>query len=177
MHIGSLKRKCRQTLQWLNGTPGRNVFIYDLLWFAMKCIVEVNRMPAALDHKRELKSVGRIREIRIVKWFECDDRELFAFEWFSMSCWLRPHESVPEIVQGPGGVTKSPTLLGPSWCEASRTVRDCCWLWGISSRPRAAAPAALPGGKADMKMNDFPSIFSQTAYQRCGVLLCFPTLS
>jgi len=28
------------------------------------------------------------------------------------SCWLHPRESGPEVVQGPGGVTTSPTLLG-----------------------------------------------------------------
>jgi len=30
-----------------------------------------------------------------------------------MSCWQHPRESGPELIQGPGGVTTSPTLLGP----------------------------------------------------------------
>ena len=32
----------------------------------------------------------------------------------------------------------------PSWCGASRTIWDCCWSWGISGPPRAAAPVTLP---------------------------------
>jgi len=50
------------------------------------------------------------------------DRELEWFhqvpkcpreDWRGKSCWLHPRESGPEVVQGPGGVTTSPTLLGP----------------------------------------------------------------
>jgi len=44
--------------------------------------------------------------------------------------------------------------LVPSWCGASKTIWDCCWSWGISSPPRAAAPATLLRGKAGMKMNE-----------------------
>jgi len=34
--------------------------------------------------------------------------------WRSKSCWLQPQERYSEIVQqGPGGVTTSPTFLGP----------------------------------------------------------------
>jgi len=33
-------------------------------------------------------------------------------DWRGKSCWLHPREGCPEVVQGPGGVTTSPTLLG-----------------------------------------------------------------
>ena len=38
---------------------------------------------------------------------ECPRKELQG-----KSCWLHTKESGPEVVQGPGGVTTSPTLLG-----------------------------------------------------------------
>jgi len=34
-------------------------------------------------------------------------------DWRGKYCWLNPRESGPEDVKGPGGVTTSPTLLGP----------------------------------------------------------------
>jgi len=36
-----------------------------------------------------------------------------AKDWRGKSCWLNPRESDTNVVQGPGGVTTSPTLLGP----------------------------------------------------------------
>jgi len=33
------------------------------------------------------------------------------------SCWLHPRESGPEVVQGPGGMTTFPILLGPVLVE------------------------------------------------------------
>ena len=44
--------------------------------------------------------------------------------------------------------------LVPSWCGASRTMRDCCWPRDISSPPRAAAHTTLPRRKAGMKLNE-----------------------
>ena len=77
-------------------------------------------------------------------------------EWrtksFRLQSTLHPRDSGPKCVQGPAGVTTSPTLLGTSWCGASRTIWDCCWSWDISGPPRAAAPATLPKGKAGTKM-------------------------
>jgi len=34
-------------------------------------------------------------------------------DWQGKTCWLHPRESGPEVVQGQGKVTTSPTLLGP----------------------------------------------------------------
>jgi len=33
-------------------------------------------------------------------------------DWLGTFCWQHPRESGPEVDQGPGGVTASPTLLG-----------------------------------------------------------------
>jgi len=32
-------------------------------------------------------------------------------DWRGKSCWLRPRESGPEVIQGPGGVNTSPALV------------------------------------------------------------------
>jgi len=45
--------------------------------------------------------------------------------------------------------------LVPSWCGANRTVWDCCWPWGISFLPRAAAPSILPKRKAGTEMSEW----------------------
>jgi len=46
-------------------------------------------------------------------------------------------------------------LLVSSWCAASRTIRNCCWPWFISSPPRSASPVTLPRENAVMEMNEF----------------------
>jgi len=40
---------------------------------------------------------------------------------------------------------------GPSWCGPRGTLWDCCWSWGISGPPRAAAPATFPKWKTGTK--------------------------
>jgi len=45
--------------------------------------------------------------------------------------------------------------LVPSWRGVSRTIWDCCWFWGVSSPPRAGAPATLPKGKPGTAMNEW----------------------
>jgi len=64
---------------------------------------------------------------------------------------LHPQESGPEVVQAPGDVTKSPTLLGPVlvWSQQNylrlqlivRSFEGCC-------------PATLPKGTAGTKMSE-----------------------
>jgi len=46
------------------------------------------------------------------------------------------------------------------WCGARITIWNCCWSWGISSHPRAAAPAILPKGKASTKMSKWMSMYA-----------------
>ena len=46
-------------------------------------------------------------------------QECPRIDWRGQSCWLHPWESGPEVVQRPGGVTTSLTLLGRSLCGAS----------------------------------------------------------
>jgi len=48
--------------------------------------------------------------------------------------------------------------LVPSWCGASRTIWDHCWLWGISGPPWAAAPTTPPKRKAGTKMSKWMSV-------------------
>ena len=42
------------------------------------------------------------------------------------SCWLNPRESGPEVHQGPGGVIKPPTLLGPIlvWSQLNYQIAE-----------------------------------------------------
>jgi len=44
------------------------------------------------------------------------------------------------------------------WYGASRTICDCCWSWGISGPPRAAASAILPKRNVGTKMSDWRSV-------------------
>ena len=62
-------------------------------------------------------------------------------------------KSGPKIIQGPGGVTTSPTLLGPGVepAELSEIAVD-------SSPPRAAAPATLPKRKGSIKTNEYLTV-------------------
>jgi len=39
--------------------------------------------------------------------------ECLTEEWRGQSSWLHPRKNGPEVIKGPGGVTTSPTLLGP----------------------------------------------------------------
>ena len=72
---------------------------------------------------------------------ECSRRD-----WRGTSCWLHPLESGPEVVQRPGGLTTSPTLLGPVmvWSQGNW---DCCWSWGMLGSRKVALPGTLPKGK------------------------------
>jgi len=42
------------------------------------------------------------------------------------------------------------SCLVPSSCGASGIIWNCCWPWGVSSLPRAAAPSTLSRSKAGM---------------------------
>ena len=93
-------------------------------------------------------------------WPEC-----LRKDWRGKSCWLNPRESAPEVVQGPGGVNTSPTLLGPV-LVCSEQNSDCCWSWGVS-RSRAVVPAS-PAGKAGRKMNEWVKLHHPWAKQLHG---------
>jgi len=87
-------------------------------------------------------------------------------EWRTKSFRLQsiPTGSGRKFVQGPGGVTTSPTLHVSSWGGASRTIWNCCWSWSISGPPRTAAPATLHKGKLGTKMSKW-------------IWVCRPTLN
>ena len=59
----------------------------------------------------------------------------------SKSCWLHPRKTVPVVGQGPGGVTTSPTLLGPVLMWSRQNCMDCWKPWGFSRLLRPTAPA------------------------------------
>jgi len=46
-----------------------------------------------------------------------------------------------------GQIALSPSHLVGCGLDRSRTVRDCCWPWGISNLIRAAAPRPSPEEK------------------------------
>jgi len=63
-------------------------------------------------------------------------------DWWGKSCWLNPRDSDSKIVQAPGGVTSSPTLLGPVlvWSQQKylklllivrffKSSYGCCHRW------------------------------------------------
>jgi len=60
----------------------------------------------------------------------------------------------PKIVQGPGGVTTSPTWLFPSWNGASKTMRLLLTVRNFDSTYRPAALATLPRENVGMKINE-----------------------
>ena len=72
----------------------------------------------------------------------------------------QPRESDPEVVQGPGGVITSPTLLGP------------VFLWSLQNYVKLMltvrySKATLPSGKAGMKMNEMNNIYVGYFLHRC----------
>ena len=64
-----------------------------------------------------------------------------------------------------------------SWCWANRTIWDCCWSWGVSSRPRAAAPTTFPreevGRNMNKKMNIRGSIHDNVIRIKPASRFCF----
>jgi len=64
---------------------------------------------------------------------------------------LHPRESGPKFVQEPGGVTTSPTLLGPVLVWSQQNYLRLLLIVRYSGAPRAAALATLPKGKAAWK--------------------------
>ena len=117
------------------------------MWhFATKCTAVKIAKPWMSSHFSETRDSSYIGSDMYP---ECPTKV-----WWGMSCWLNQWESGPKVIQGPGGVTTWPCMV-PSWCGASRTIRDCCWPWGILSPPRTAALLPSPEEKWAWKwMND-----------------------
>jgi len=70
------------------------------------------------------------------------------------SCWLNLRESGPEVVQGPAGVTTSPTLLGPILVWSQQNYLNLLLTMGALCLPGVAACTSLRRGKASMEMNE-----------------------
>jgi len=91
---------------------------------------------------------------------------------------LHPRERGPKFVQDQVAWLHLRPCLVPSWCGASRTIWDCCWLWGISGPPRAAAPASLPKGKAGTKTNKWMSVKAYNEpFYLWNCLVCLPKVN
>jgi len=74
--------------------------------------------------------------------------------WRDMSCWLHPRDSGPEVVQGPGGVTTSPTLLGPVLVWSQRNYQRLLLAVRCLESFQGSGPATLPRGKVGVKTNE-----------------------
>ena len=112
------------------------------LWgdFVTKCSAVVSVKPWMSRHFSESRDRSYVGSAMCS---ECPKKDRRG-----KSCWLHPRESAPDIDQWPGGVTASPTLLGPVLCGASRASWDFCLSGGISSPPRTATPTTLPAGQS-----------------------------
>ena len=79
--------------------------------------------------------------------------------WRGKSCWLHPRGSGPKVDQEPGGVTTSPTLLGPVlvWSQQN-------YLWLLVDHDvfrdllGLLPPRTLPIGKAGANINGFQAL-------------------
>ena len=72
-------------------------------------------------------------------------------------------ESGPKVVQGPGGVTTSPTVLGPVLVWSQRNyLRLLLTLGYFKSSSKGCCPATLLRRKAGMKVNEWIWIFADT---------------
>ena len=95
------------------------------------------------------------------RWDICNEFSVWHFVTKSTglikSCWLHPRESGPEVVQGPGSLTTSPTLLARV-LVLTQGNQHCCWSWRKLGPPEVAAPATLPKGKVDTKMRQWMSM-------------------
>jgi len=77
-----------------------------LVWhFATKCAALKFAEPWMSNHFSELRNHNYVSSAMYPEYPRKD--------WWGKSCWLNPRKIGPEVVQGPGGVTSSPTLLGP----------------------------------------------------------------
>jgi len=86
---------------------------------------------------------------------------------------LHPRESGPKFVQGPGGVTTSPTLLDSVLVWSYQNYLSLRLIAGISGPLRAAASTALPKGKVSTKMSKWMSVEAYNQSFHLWNCLCF----
>jgi len=108
-------------------------------------------------------------------WPECRRKD-----WRSKSCWLHPQESDPEVVQGPGSWTISPTSLGPAVVLIQGNWQ-CYWSWPTLVPPDVAASATLLKGKwarkwvnecvfrLTLKLSSYKIVFSLFGKSECRI--------
>jgi len=71
------------------------------------------------------------------------------------SCWLHTQESGPEVDQGPGGGTTSPTLLGPVLMWIQQNYLKSLLTVKYLESCLGCCPSDPPQRKAGMKMNEY----------------------
>jgi len=75
-------------------------------------------------------------------------------DWRGKSCWLHPPKSGPEVDQGPGGVTTSPTLLNPLLAMEPTELSEIGKKYDVFQVLLGLLPTSHPRGKARVKMNE-----------------------
>jgi len=73
----------------------------------------------------------------------------------------KPRESGPESSKDQVEWLHLRPYLVPSCCGVNRITWNCCWLWGISNRPGAAAPRPSPR-ETGMKMNEWMDLSTES---------------
>jgi len=74
-----------------------------------------------------------------------------AEDWLGKFCWLNPRENGAEVVQGLGGVTASPILLGPVLVWSQQNYLKLLLTVKYSKSSKGCCPSILPRQKAGMK--------------------------
>ena len=87
-----------------------------VLHFDTKCTAVKFAEPWMSNHLSELRYHSYVSSARYP---ECPTKD-----WRDKSCWLNPRENDPEVFQGRGGVTASPTLFGPTLVGIRRATRE-----------------------------------------------------
>ena len=122
------------------GTKAQAMHLYsDMYWPILFCNVRNQRCYLLSDWLMQIpysvpQSLLTLNHVSSVKYPECPTKD-----WWGKSCWLNPWESDPNVIQGPGGVTLSPTLLGPIFVWRQQNYLKL--LLGFPSPPMGVAPA------------------------------------
>ena len=108
--FGSKSTALNKKLATLSGLFGAPQWFAALvtppMWhFATNCAVVKFAEHRMSKHFSELREHNHVSS---AMYPQCPTKD-----WWGKCCWLNPRESHPNVVQGPGGVTSSPTLLGP----------------------------------------------------------------
>ena len=80
-------------------------------------------------------------------------------DWWGKPCRLNPRQSDPDVVQGLGGVTASPTLFGPVLVWNKQNYLKLLLTGRYSKLAYGWCPATIPRGKSGMNTNETNNIY------------------